>query len=565
MSSEELFSKTITALQNVESDTQRTYLAGQLLGRGATELGALLNTSAEETEQMRQRVHELGGVMSDEAVKASAKFKDSLQDMKTSLSGIKNSLLSEFLPSFTQVMDGLTNIFAGEDGGAEKVSAGIDQILKNIDSATGKLKPVIRKIGGIFVTAVKENAPKLIKEGASILGDLVIGTIKNLPEIISTSGEILSGIGESIVAALPALRETASDVIKGFAGYLKDNLPVLIPKGVETVVEFAKGITSPETLGTLISAAGDIVNGLVTGLTDPKTLDAIIEGAPVIVKNLCDGLVDSAGLLFEAASTLIGNLLIYMSEPENVKKMEECGEDILAAVATGFTNLLGTGVDSIYNLGGQIAKNIGLGDYWGVGDKAMQDFWNGFKKEWAEFKEWFNIEVKNLLNPVSMVKSVKDSIGEKLGDIIDESLHGKKESAFNYDELETLPETPVYGPSPLPSDYKSNHGNLSDRKHASGGIFTRPTYDRFGDVYGEAGRELLLPLDSNTGWIDTLAEKLSKNNAGTIIQGNLVIQMEGESISSDYDTDRFIERVAEKLANLSIMQTRAIGGTGYNG
>ena len=42
MSQEDLFAATIAGLQNVESETERTYLAGQLLGRGATELGALL-------------------------------------------------------------------------------------------------------------------------------------------------------------------------------------------------------------------------------------------------------------------------------------------------------------------------------------------------------------------------------------------------------------------------------------------------------------------------------------------------------------------------------------------
>ncbi|MBQ1572092.1 MAG: hypothetical protein IIZ78_13275, partial [Clostridiales bacterium] len=41
MSQEDLFSTVIAGLQEVEDTTQRTYLAGQLLGRGATELGAL--------------------------------------------------------------------------------------------------------------------------------------------------------------------------------------------------------------------------------------------------------------------------------------------------------------------------------------------------------------------------------------------------------------------------------------------------------------------------------------------------------------------------------------------
>ena len=72
MSGEELFGATIEALQNVEDETQRTYLAGQLLGRGATELGPLLNMSSEELNEMKQQAHDLGGVLSDEAVKDAA-------------------------------------------------------------------------------------------------------------------------------------------------------------------------------------------------------------------------------------------------------------------------------------------------------------------------------------------------------------------------------------------------------------------------------------------------------------------------------------------------------------
>ena len=68
MSQEDLFAATIAGLQGIDDTTERTYLASQLLGRGATELGALLNMSAEETAEMRDRVHELGGVMSDEGV-----------------------------------------------------------------------------------------------------------------------------------------------------------------------------------------------------------------------------------------------------------------------------------------------------------------------------------------------------------------------------------------------------------------------------------------------------------------------------------------------------------------
>lgn len=113
MSQQDLFEATIAGLQNVTDDTQRTYLAGKLLGKGATELGALLNTSAEDTQAMRDRVRELGGVMSEDAVKAAAAYQDQLQDMQTAFQGISRNMMSEFLPSITTVMSGLTEIFSG--------------------------------------------------------------------------------------------------------------------------------------------------------------------------------------------------------------------------------------------------------------------------------------------------------------------------------------------------------------------------------------------------------------------------------------------------------------------
>lgn len=116
MSQEELFGATISALQNVEDETTRTALASKLLGRGATELGALFNMSASETEDLRKQVHDLGGVMSDEAVKDAATFSDELQNMDTALSGMKRNVMSQFLPGMSQVMKGLSQLFAGKGG-----------------------------------------------------------------------------------------------------------------------------------------------------------------------------------------------------------------------------------------------------------------------------------------------------------------------------------------------------------------------------------------------------------------------------------------------------------------
>lgn len=520
MSSEELFKATITALQNVESDTQRTYIAGQLLGRGATELGALLNTSAEDTEKMRQRVHELGGVMSDEAVKAAAAYQDSLQDMKTSMSGLARGITSEFLPSFTEVMDGLTSIFAGEDGGADKVSKGIDDILGNISSAVTKLKPVVTKIGGVITSAVKENAPKLIKEGTKILGDVVVGVVQNLPDILSTVGDVVGTIGST-------LADTASTLVTNFSGYLRNNLPTLIPEGVNAVVEFAKGITDPSNTGTLIDAAFDIIDGLIEGFASEDTINAIIEGAPVILDNLVDGIVKAADRLGDAALKISDKLIDYFKDEENREKMVEAADKILTSLLDGFTSLLGEGGEFVYKLGGLIADALGMGEYWQAGNDVLSKWWDGFKAKWDEFKTWFDEEIQLTLNPFKLGQEVGEAIGK---------------AAYN---------------APPNKKYTIDNGK-SHKRHAKGAVFNSPTYDRFGDLYGEAGTEVLLPLDNNTAWMDKFADKLeNKMSGGARYTFNFYYQ------GGNGMTDAEIEEQAKRLAELSIAQIRAVGGTGF--
>lgn len=194
MSNEELFAATIKGLQNVDNETERTYLAGQLLGRGATELGALLNTSAEDTEAMRQRVHELGGVLSDDAVLSAARFQDSLQDMKTALGGVKNSIAVQFLPGITDIMDGFTSLIAGEEGAQAQIADGFRNILSNVGTVADSLFDLASQLLPQISSIILENLPEMVERGAEILGNIIVGLLQALPQLIAALPQIFAGI-----------------------------------------------------------------------------------------------------------------------------------------------------------------------------------------------------------------------------------------------------------------------------------------------------------------------------------------------------------------------------------
>ena len=105
MSTEDIFANVIAGLQGMEEGTERTAIATDLLGRGAMELGPLLNTSAEETQAMIDRVDALGGVMSNDGVKAAAAFSDAWQDFTTILEGKTRNAAATVLPILTDIIE----------------------------------------------------------------------------------------------------------------------------------------------------------------------------------------------------------------------------------------------------------------------------------------------------------------------------------------------------------------------------------------------------------------------------------------------------------------------------
>ena len=356
MNNEELFSATITALQNVENETERTYLAGQLLGRGATELGALLNTSAEDTEKMRQRVHELGGVMSDDAVKAAAKYQDSLQDMKTAFSGISRGLLSEFLPSVTSVMDGLTEIFAGNnETGIGQITEGINGIIENITTAAPRFLEIGSQILSSIATAIIDNLPALLQTGLNIITSLVQGIAQNLPAIADAAIQILNELSNFFIENLPTIIDAAVQIIIALANGLAEALPELIPSVVEAIITITE--TLIDNIDQLIDAAIAIILALADGLVEntpklieklpeiiTKLVDAIIENAPKLLKaaaqlmiTLGKGLITSIGSLLSAVGDLLDPVLDAFDDWwEDIK---DVGKNIVKGLWEGITGM----------------------------------------------------------------------------------------------------------------------------------------------------------------------------------------------------------------------------------
>ena len=359
LNQQELFERTIAGLQNMEDGTQRTYVAGQLLGRGATELGALLNTSAEDTQAMRDRVHELGGVMSDEAVKAAAAYQDSLQDMQTAMQGLSRGLTQEFMPGIKTAMDGLTELFTGNtDSGIALISQGVDSLLANLTEQLPRFMEIGMGIIEALGTAIIENLPKLAESAIKIITELVKKLIENLPKVIDAAMQIIGAIADGLIQALPEL----------------------IPALVEVTLTIVEKLTDPDVLTKMIEAAFKIIGALAEGLI--KALPTLIEKVPQIIGNLikcileflpqllesgvkliaelAKGVLEGAGSVIKAIGDLMGKVRDAIHE--KVEAAKQWGADLIQNFISGITSKVSGLWNTIKSIAGGIKNMLGFSE-----------------------------------------------------------------------------------------------------------------------------------------------------------------------------------------------------------
>ena len=357
MSQEDLFARVIEGLQNMEAGSERAALAQDLLGRSSQEMAVLLNTSAEDTQAMKDRVNELGGVLSEDAVKNSAAFKDALQDLGTSFSGLTNGALAEFLPCVTEIMEGLTNLFSGDgEGGIAMIVSG----LGNLGETIMTVVPQLMETGAAIITAICEGIvqylPTMIDTGFTMLGEFATGFLNNLPAMIDNVSTVLNGavqwimqnyptflqkgvevlgkIAQGVIQNLPAIVGAVARMVASFLATVTQNLPSFLAKGIEILGKVVAGII--QSIPSIVTAAGDAVKQAASAFTSydwgsigTNIINGIKNGIKNAAGKIADAARDAAKSAFEAAKNFLG-----IESPSKLFR-DEVGRYISEGIAVG--------------------------------------------------------------------------------------------------------------------------------------------------------------------------------------------------------------------------------------
>jgi len=321
MSREDLFAKTIEGFQGMADSTDRAALANDLFGKSGQNLAPLFNQSAEATKGLIEQANQYGMIMSGDAVKASADFEDALTRMQSTMTGAKNALIAEFLPSLTSMMDGVSMLVSGDKNGFDKISEGVDELVKNITDAAPKLLDAGVEIVESFAKAIIDNLPKLIETGLPIIMKLADAIIENLPALLDAAVQIILQIATGIAEALPELIPTIVDTILFIVDSLIDNVDLLVDASIALILGLAEGLIN--ALPKLIEKAPEIVIKLTEAII--RNVPKIVEASAKLIAMLVTGLVKSYASLVKAGA----DALQKIKEGFSVEKALTWGKDLI--------------------------------------------------------------------------------------------------------------------------------------------------------------------------------------------------------------------------------------------
>lgn len=304
----------------------------------------------------------------------------------------------------------------------------------------------------------------------------------------------------------------------------------------ETIPDFFSDI------GEWCSEAWENIKSIFSNVSE--WFSGIFQSAATGIENIWNGIKGFFSGIWNGIVEVFSNVGEWFSEKfqaavDNIKNVFSGIKDFFSGIWDSITEVF-SNVGSWFSEKFQNAVDNVKSAFSGVKD-FFTGVWDGIKSVFSGVSEWFKGVFEKAVEVIKVpLNSIIDGINWIIG--------GLNKISFEI-------------PDWVPGVGGKGFGIDIDKvpKLARGGIVDDPTLA----LIGERGKEAVVPLENNLGWIDKIAEKLNNTRptaSGIIIENINVTVSETEGMNIGRE---IAEQIAEKLEELKLAQITARGGTGW--
>ena len=321
-----------------------------------------------------------------------------------------------------------------------------------------------------------------------IIVDVVNGIIETVGRIVTDISNVVSGV----ITFLKGLIEFIVGVFTGDWG-----------KAWEGIKNMFSGIW--QVISGIFKTFIDVLNGIIDFITNVFT--AAWQITWETIKGIWDVVVDYFKKIWDGIVTAFSNVKTWFTE-----KFTQAWNGIKNVwnSVTGWFSGIWTGIKNTFNNVATWFGNI-FSNAWTNVKNAFSNFTSFFSGLWNNIKNTFSKLGTNIGDAIS--KAVKSGINGVIS-MIERTINsaiGLINGAI--DLINKLPGVSV-----------NKINKLTLPRLAKGGIVDSATLA----VIGEQGREAVVPLENNTGWIDKLVEKMADRLGGNT---PVILQIDGKTFA----------------------------------
>lgn len=274
LSQEQRFGFLADELANVADASTRSALAAKLFGETAGPgLLPLLNAGSEGIRALGDRAEELGGVLSEDALRNAEAFQDALLDLKTTGVGVGGALLGTLAPVITDVANRTADWIAEN---RELVQQKVAEFIDEASRVLGELVPKLVDMAGAVVD--------LAEPLGGLESDLTLATAAAFALSVAIGG--IPGLALAAGAAVGLLAADVAGFTDEIAAFRQQRKLVerdteRVRAGNEALDELSALLDDPQRLASMSDADyARLVDDVIVGTSGDPTMaeagDAVI-------------------------------------------------------------------------------------------------------------------------------------------------------------------------------------------------------------------------------------------------------------------------------------------------
>lgn len=449
--------------------------------------GKLTNYSMDSYADIVSAIHDVQtemGITGTTAAEAASTITGSIASMKGSWQNLLTAMSAEDLPTDEYVTAFVNSVSTVADNLLPRIGIALNGVVGLVNQLAPQLVAAIPPLVSTLLPAVVSATVSLVGAIATALPDIVTAIVDCAPSIISAVGDIFN----ALVLALPAL-------IGAFTGALPTLLPLLI-------------------------------NGLVSMFTAlcssfAKIIQPIINSLPEIIISITDALISNLPAIIAGLTQVV--LGVSQASPQIFMSLIQAVPDVLSGIWKG--------VKRVFSGVGKFFSGI-FSDAWdGIKDafSAVGDFfsgiWESIKDAFSSVADWFGgifskawQKVKDVFSTGGKIfDGIKQGIASVFTTVVNAIIRGiNKVIAVPFNTingiLNWIRDIEIVGFEPFKSLWGRNPLTVPQIPQlARGGVVDRPMLTEI----GENGAEAVVPLENNTRWLNSIAERLNALQGGS--------------------------------------------------